>query len=122
MKKNSIVIILIIVSLAIVALIGGCKITIWNIGTSQINSDETFLLSSQSPDKKYTLEAYKTEPGATVDFSIKVYVVNENKKDLIYDSYHEYDVEIVWIDNSIVSINGKKLNLLKKETYDWRMN
>lgn len=36
------------------------------------NSEDTLLLSSQSPSGKYILNAYKTEPNATVDFSVKV--------------------------------------------------
>lgn len=97
-----------------------CCISIWNIGRTQENNQETFLLSSQSPDGKYILEAYKTEPGATVDFSIKVYLMKGEKKDLIYNAYHEYQAEIIWIDNEIVSINGKTLDLSAGEKHDWR--
>ena len=32
-----------------------------NIGNSQTNNPETFLIASQSPDGKYNLEAYRTE-------------------------------------------------------------
>lgn len=91
-----------------------------NIGISQKNNDETFLLSSYSPDEKYELNAYRTEPGATVDHSVKVYLIKNNKRNLIYNAYHESEVTIVWVDNEIVSINGKKLNLSKGEKYDWR--
>ena len=66
------------------------------------------------------MEAYRTEPGATVDFSIKVYEVTGNTKTLIYDAYHESDVQIFWVNNTIVSINGKELDLSSGQTYDWR--
>lgn len=75
---------------------------------------------SQSPDEKYTLEAYRTEPGATVDFSVKVYLIDDGKKELIYNEYHQDQANIIWIDNDNVSINEKTLNLSMGETYDWR--
>lgn len=93
---------------------------IWNIGTSQANYSETFITSSESPDGKYILEAYRTEPGATVDFSIKVYMINDNKKLLIYNAYHEYDAKIIWVNDSVVLINDKKLDLSLEEKYDWQ--
>ncbi len=96
--------------------------TVLTLGIFQANAPETFLCSSVSPDEKYTLEAYKTQPGATVDFSIKVYLKTDNKKKLIYNAYHEYEVELEWISNSQVSINGKTLDLSKNETFDWRKN
>lgn len=91
-----------------------------NIGISQKNNDEIFLLSSYSPDEKYELSAYRTEPGATVDYSVKVYLIKNNERKLIYNAYHESEVTIVWVDNETVSINDKKLNLSKDEKYDWR--
>ena len=96
------------------------RMFIRNVVDSQKNNQETLLLTSQSPDKKYNLEAYRTEAGATVDFSIKVYMVFEDKRELIYNSYHEYDVSISWIDNDHVLINNKILDLSCGEKYDWR--
>ena len=123
MKKN----LIIIISVSIVALLIFIWLTFWlisvlKLGNSQNNTSETFLESSISPDGKYKLEAYKTEPGATVDFSIKVYIIMENNKKLIYNAYHEYKVNIEWISPSRVSINEKELELSNNETYDWRNN
>ena len=84
------------------------------------NNPETFLMASQSPGGKYNLEAYRTEPGATVDFSIRVYLTTDDRKSIIYDAYHEYEAKIVWIDNTTVSINGKTLDISQGEKYDWR--
>lgn len=95
-------------------------IPILNIGNSQTSNQETFLTSSQSPDGKYNLEAYRTEPGATVDFSIRVYIINGNQKNIIYDAYHEYDAKIIWVNNSTVLINDKILDISRGEKYDWR--
>ena len=120
MKKYILIIVIILSILLITLFICACFISVWNLGRTQGNNQETFLLSSQSPNGKYILEAYKTEPGATVDFSIKVYLIKGEKKELIYNAYHEYQAEIIWIDNEIVSINGRTLDLSIGEKYDWR--
>lgn len=77
-------------------------------------------MASQSPDSKYNLEAYRTEPGATVAFSVRVYIIKDDKKEIIYDAYHEYEAKIFWINNTTVSINGKALDISQGEKYDWR--
>ena len=83
-------------------------------------SKEILLMESMSPAGEYKLEAYRTEPGATVDYSIKVYLLNNEKKTIIYNKYHERNVEISWLNNSSVLINGVQLDLEKEDTYDWR--
>ncbi len=128
MKRKKILILSVLLSVVLVVLcfifmivsvlfLNHYIIPIFNIANSQTNNQETFLLYSQSPDGSYDLEAYRTEPGATVDFSIRVYVIEDNQKIMIYDVYHEYDVEIIWVDNSTVSINGKKINLTQGEKF-----
>ena len=123
MKKTIVIILSIISSVVLIVLLALFVriyiIPVLNIGESQTNDPETFLMTSQSPDGKYNLEAYRTEPGATVDFSIKVYLTIDDKKSIIYDAYHEYEVEIVWINNTTVSINGKTLDISQGEKYDW---
>lgn len=104
----------------IVVIVGVYLTQIYWISKSQNNSNETYLLTSESPDEEYLLKAYKSEPGATVDFSIKVYLVENKTRKLIYNAYHESYANIVWVNNDIVSINGIALDLSKEETYDWR--
>ena len=125
-RSNLIVIILSIISSVVLIVLLALFIRIYivptlNIGDSQINNPETFLMASQSPDGKYNLEAYRTEPGATVDFSVRVYLTTGDRKTIIYDAYHEYEAKIVWIDNTTVSINGITLDISQGEKYDWRM-
>lgn len=125
MKKIYVLTISIVVSIILVIFLAlfvrSYIIPIFSIGNSQSDTKETLLYVVQSPDGKYTLEAYRTEAGATVDFSIKVYLISDNNKKLIYDAYHEYEAKIVWLDNSIVSINDKTLDLSHGEKYDWRL-
>lgn len=99
-------------------------ITIWIINASnfQKSSSEVLLMTSYSPDKKYKLLAYRTEPGATVDFSVKVYSVGNKRHKLVYNCYHKSTVDITWVDNSTVIINGVTLNMDKNDVYDWRKN
>ena len=124
MKRTILIVLSIILSVIIIVLLAMFIriyiIPILNIVRSQNSNQESFIMASESPDGKYNLEAYRTEPGATVDFSIRVYIVNDNQKKIIYDAYHEYDVEIVWIDNSTVSINGRTLDISNGDQYDWR--
>lgn len=82
--------------------------------------DEELITTSTSPDKTYTVEVYKVNGGATTDYSIRAYIVNDGRKDLIYDKYHDYEADIKWVDNSTIIINEIKLDLSKGETYDWR--
>ncbi len=81
---------------------------------------DTLLTSSVSPDGEYQIEAYRTNPPAFDDFSIRVYIVEDGDKELIYDCYHEKEVEIEWISDSEVVINEITLDLDKNETYYWQ--
>lgn len=124
MKRPFLIIISVLSSVALIVLLA-LFITYYiipflNIVNSQTNNPDSFLMDSKSPDGKYNLEAYRTEPGATVDFSIRVYLITDDRKTIIYDAYHEYEVKIVWIDNTTVSINEKILDISKGEKYDWR--
>lgn len=124
MKKTVITIISIILGIALVfslaMLIRNYIVPVLTIANSQKNVQETFLCSSESPDDKFNLEAYRTEPGATVDYSVRVYMINGNQKEIIYNAYHESEAKIDWVDNTTVSINGKTLDMSSGETYDWR--
>ena len=124
MKKTVITIISIILGIVLVfslaMLIRNYIVPVLTIANSQKNVQETFLYSSESPDGKYNLEAYRTEPGATVDYSVRVYMINGNQKEIIYNAYHESEAKIDWVDKTTVSINGKTLDMSSGETYDWR--
>lgn len=122
MKKSSIVLISIgIIFLAFILIVAIYKfvIPLFILG-SAVDSNEELISTSVSPNGSITLEAYKDNGSATVDYSIKVYRVTDTTKDLIYNAYHEYEVDISWINDKEVSINGNLLDLSKGETYDWR--
>lgn len=115
MKKYKKHLHLLFIGALMLLIISGCKYPV-----AELNNTEIFIAQSQSPDGKYKLEAYRTEPNATVDFSVKVYLTEDGKNKMIYDVYHKSEAEIDWIDDTTVSINGTVLNLAKDEKYDWR--
>ncbi len=111
--KKTHFIILVVLILSSVFLISACGFL----------TSEEIIATSTSPDETYKLEAYIVNGGATTDYSIKVYLLNESSlsgKKLIYNKYHDYNADIQWLDNDTVSINGVVLDLSKGETYDWR--
>jgi hypothetical protein len=81
-----------------------------------------YLCSSFSPERTYRIDAYKCSGNATTDFSIRcsVCVLSTEKEHNIYWAYHQDSVNIEWISNDVVLINGIYLNVLT-DTYDWRV-
>lgn len=80
-----------------------------------------FLTEESSPDGKYTLKAYISDGGATTSYAIRGELVlnDRNKKKNIYWNYREETVDISWINNSTVVINGHELEV-SKDKYDFR--
>lgn len=117
--KKCIVTISVILLILITSMLVFKGVVMYLLVAAQADSNKTLLLTSECPNGEYKLEAYRIEPGATVDFSVKVYLIQDKNK-IIYNAYHESEVEITWIDCNTVSINTKNLDLSKGETYDWR--
>ena len=74
---------------------------------------EDLLDTSVSPNGTHTVQSYRVSAGATVDFSVKCYLIDNNQ-------YHQSKAEIKWLDEDIVKINDVALDLSKGETFDWR--
>lgn len=77
-----------------------------------------------SPNQKYALRSYIIDSGSSITAnSTRVEFINygTSKKYNIYYGYPEYHVEMKWINDEIVEINGKRLNVFK-DTYHWRKN
>ena len=66
------------------------------------------------------MQAYRVSAGATVDFSVKCYLIDNEKKYEIYNQYHQSTAEINRLDEEIIKINNVTLDLSRGETYDWR--
>lgn len=80
-----------------------------------------YLKSLDSPNHNYTLNAYRYSGGATMDWTLRVEVVNNKDGNCrnIYWNYHESEANMKWLSNEIVKINNKKLNV-KMDKYDYR--
>lgn len=76
---------------------------------------------SNSPNGKYTINAYVSSGGATTDFAVRAELVSNksSKKKNIYWNYREENAYIVWIDDETVKINGHVLRL-PNEKFDFR--
>lgn len=122
MKKSMLILILAIIFVFLLLLsliVYNFILPIFILGNSE-NQNEDFLFTSVSPDRNITLEVYRDNGNATVDYSIRVYKKLGDRKKLVYNKYHQKEVEIKWISNDIVSISGVKLDFSKNQTYDWR--
>ena len=120
--KNNKALILIIIVVGIVLLLSGSVFCVGVLGASQSSESETLLAESISPSGTYSVKAYRTNPGATIDFSIRCYVVSNNYTGKIYDAYHEATVKMEWISEDVICINGRNIDLSKRETYLWHKN
>lgn len=75
-----------------------------------------FLMEESSPDGKYTLKAYITNGGATTSYALRGELVFNEKNEKppnIYWNNREEIAEIYWMDNDIVIINNRTLNVLR---------
>lgn len=88
--------------------------------TQSISKGE-FIRKVNSPKGKYTVNIYNGTGGATVDDSVIVEVEQKltKKKKNIYFEYHCKDVEVKWLTETYIQINGKKMNI-HKDVYDFR--
>lgn len=74
-----------------------------------------------SPDGTYVVTSYLNNSGATTDYAVlcSVKTNGQNNEKNIYWQYHCEAVNIVWLDEDTVKINGVELNV-KRDTYDYR--
>lgn len=80
-----------------------------------------FIESSCSPNQHYVINAYLCSGNATTDFSIRCEVVNKKTNEIknIYWEYGKETVNIEWVNEQTVLINGKQLDVTT-DIYDWR--
>lgn len=90
------------------------------IGMNHLPQGE-FLASSEAPNGLHRIDSYLCNGGATVDFAVRCAVVNiaTGEERNIYWQYHQQTVQIEWVDEETVEINGVRLNIFT-DKYDWR--
>ncbi len=83
---------------------------------------QELIINSTSPEGTYTINAYKSDGGATVSYAVLGELVfnKKNKRPKkIYWQYRKENAVIEWIDDNTVRINDVQLHL-PHETYDYR--
>ncbi|NRF95716.1 hypothetical protein HQN89_33345 [Paenibacillus frigoriresistens] len=81
-----------------------------------------FQESFPSPSKRYSINIYLVNGGATVDYAIRGELSYKNifkRNKNIYWNYHEESAEVNWLDEENIVINGRKLNVLT-DSFDFR--
>lgn len=80
-----------------------------------------FLFSSLSPSSNYTVQMYLVDCGNTLGRGVRGEVIDmqTGQSRNIYWDLGEPNVIVGWLDEHVVDINGKSLNILT-DTYDWR--
>lgn len=98
-------------------------IIIINLKSLDMNNipEGKYITSIESPNKDYKLNAYLIDGGSLSGDSIRVELenINTNKIINIYWGYPYSNVNMEWINNDVVLINDKKLNV-HRDTYNWR--
>lgn len=75
-----------------------------------------------SPNQQYALKSYIIDGGSSINGDatrVELIDYNTGKKYNIYYNYPEYNVEMKWINDKVVEINGKRLNVFK-DTFYWK--
>lgn len=120
MKRNKIVILLILSFVIIISL------NISNRLRDKMNTlpKGEYMTESTSPSGDYTVKTYLCNGGATVDWAIRgELTINSkfNKKRNIYWQYRTNESDITWKDNKTVVINGIDIDLPNGK-YDYRVD
>ena len=82
-----------------------------------------YIGEEESPNGSYTVRIYRCGGGATVDWSVRGELVNNDtgKKKNIYWQYHKQNAEVSWIDDCTVNIDDVTLDV-PHDVYDYRRN
>ena len=119
MKRKKMIILSIVLLVVISTLVYGFYYFFYDMNHLQ---DGELLSVHNSPSNKYTLNVYLLNGGATVSYSIRGEIVDNNskKEKNIYLKYRQEEADIEWESDDVVIINGIRLDISKNEIYDWR--
>lgn len=117
-KKKKIIIISIIIAIVFTGIKYGIYRASYDI--QKINGQQ-YITESTSPDGKYTVTAYLNNGGATTSYAVLGTLKNNsnNKTKNIYWQYRCEKVDMEWISDDTIKINGTQLQV-ENEIYDFR--
>ena len=95
----------------------------WAFFDIQRIKGQAVIQEASSPNGTYTVTAYLNHGGATTGYAVLCTVKNNStgKEKNIYWQYHCDKVDVVWVDEQNVRINGVALNV-KTDIYDYRQD
>ncbi len=99
-----------------IVLLGGCQFLSLPLPEGE------YIKSVSSPNNAYIVKAYLCANGATDADSVRCEVIETSTRRCrnIFWQHQRNDVEIKWINNTVVSIDDIKLDMENNEYYDWR--
>ena len=117
MLRNKIFIVIFFIIIIIIILTGVVYVSFFSMSNLPIGEE---IKRESSPDNEHMLIVYICENALSAP-AIRCEVVNiyTGKARNIYWQYREEYVDILWLDNYTVSINGICLNIFR-DSYDWR--
>lgn len=116
-KKN-----FVIISIIIFVMIGAVAYTInWAFFDIQRIDGQEYITELTSPNETYTVTAYLNNGGATTSYAVLGTLKNNKngKNKNIYWQYRCEKANMEWLNDEVIKINGKELNV-KNEIYDYR--
>ena len=123
MKTSTKAILITVSGLAVATVIVFAGIVYYNLFCNiQSIQPGDYIASHPSPNGNYQINIYLSNGGATTDFAILGELENTEtgEKKNIYWDYHISEAEVIWSDNNVVFINGRKLNI-DHDIYDFRL-
>ena len=122
MKRSSKVSVIVLIAVSVLIVVSIIAYgTYWAFFDIQRINGQEKIKEVSSPNQEYTVTAYLNNGGTTTDYAVLCKVTNNEtgKERNIYWNYHCNDAEIVWLDETTVTINGVELDVLK-DKFDWR--
>ena len=112
------------ISTVLIAIIAVALICVYHFffSTAAIKG-EKLLGEYPSPNSTYTVEIYQNDGGATTDYAVLGVLRKKSDSSYsrnIYWEYHTDSAEVKWLDDDTVVINGKKIQNVLKDKYDFR--
>ena len=107
-----------LLSLVILTAISLSMLLLSSCGAQSPKTRGNLLISVPSSDNKFIVNIYSYSGGATVDFTLTGYLVNNQTKSekLIYQCYGQSNAEVKWVNDFEVQINAALLDV-RTDTY-----
>lgn len=112
------------ISAVFIAIVAAVLICVYHFffSTAAIKG-EKLVSEYSSPNSTYTVEIYQNDGGATTDYAVLGVLRKKSDSSYsrnIYWENHTDSAEVEWLDDDTVIINGRKIQNVLKNKYDFR--